>query len=140
MKNFLHQMSYSSRSLLVTIILSFYYTHQCIRVFAFFEVYSCYISNYLPDNNSLDIHIFSGSDDLGIHNLTSHELFRWNFRMAIFYTTKFYGDFWWRSMDRLRDFAVFDKKKNSQGSFWSKVFQCLLVVCKKRWFLDCQQD
>lgn len=74
MKIFIYQMNYTMiKNLLVTCILSFYFCHQCIQVFAAFEDYDCFISNNLPYNDYLRIHVFSGNDDLKYHNLTSSD-------------------------------------------------------------------
>lgn len=81
---------------------------QHSKVFAILESYDGYIANNLPDNSqALKIHIFSGDDDLGFHNLKVNEFFTWQFQMNFFGNTKFYGHFWWGNKER--GFAVFDK-------------------------------
>jgi hypothetical protein len=102
------KMSYTPmRNLYLIIIVSFYFA-QIMYVFAGGEKYSVYIANDLPDNDYLVIHVFSGDDDLKYHNLTFHEYFRWDFKMAAFDKTKFYGHFWWQKKHKERGFAVFD--------------------------------
>lgn len=80
---------------------------QQILVSGIFVDYDAYIVNGFRDNSKkFSVHIFSGDDDLGYHNLKVGEKFLWRFKMGL--TTKFYGHFWWGE-DKERELAVFDK-------------------------------
>jgi hypothetical protein len=83
-------------------------------VSAYLEQYDAYIVNGLPNNSQIfRVHIFSGDDDLGFHNLKVNEKFFWHFSKNFWNTTKFYGHFWWGDTKE-RSFAVFDQRISSK--------------------------
>ncbi|XP_028763943.1 S-protein homolog 5-like [Neltuma alba] len=54
------------------------------------------ITNDLGEGRVLNIHCKSKDDDLGIHNLSFHSTFEWEFRSNAFAAiTLFYCDMWW---------------------------------------------
>ncbi|KAI5648336.1 hypothetical protein M9H77_34341 [Catharanthus roseus] len=101
-------MAFTVTEHLFVLLLLFAYFAQYTQGFTLFKRYHVYISNGLPVNSQdLQIHVFSGDNDLGYHNLKVNEIFSWEFEMNLFQNTKFYSHFSWG--DKERSFAVFDK-------------------------------
>ncbi|KAI5648350.1 hypothetical protein M9H77_34355 [Catharanthus roseus] len=122
------------KNLFVAVVLLFYFT-QNTHVFAFLVHYDAYIVNSLPSNNpKLTIHIFSGDDDLGFHDLLVNQQFHWDFTSAAFDRTKFYGSFQWGQKNR--GFAVYDwKLANDHCGFQAQNNVCWWVVKEDGFYL-----
>jgi hypothetical protein len=95
-------------NLLFLFSLSFYLV-QITQVNAWGEGYEVHIVNGLPDNtNLLRVHVFSGDEERGYHDLHVNEDYYWHFKMGFFENTKYYAHFWWGTKER--SFAVFDSR------------------------------
>ncbi|KAL3520643.1 hypothetical protein ACH5RR_018792 [Cinchona calisaya] len=76
--------------------LSLLYSVKAKEVSAWGDKYHVHIVNGLPDNtNLLTIHVFSGDDDLGFHDLHVNDDYEWHFRTVLPGVTEFFGHFWW---------------------------------------------
>ncbi|KAL3523353.1 hypothetical protein ACH5RR_016187 [Cinchona calisaya] len=104
-------MSFTKTSIFLVslLVLSFYFAQATNYNDSWGESYDEYVVNDLNDyQNILRIHIFSGDDDLGYHDLKPYQGYHWKFRMKFPGITKFFGRFLWAGRDK--GFTVFDSK------------------------------
>ncbi|KAL8052050.1 hypothetical protein ABFX02_06G188200 [Erythranthe guttata] len=75
--------------------------------------YTIYVANSLPsDSPQLRLHCASKDDDLGFHNLTTGQIFKWDFCNSYIQNTLFFCHLWWGSKDRA--FVVFSSKHRNE--------------------------
>ncbi|KAM6565506.1 hypothetical protein CsatA_024634 [Cannabis sativa] len=68
------------------------------------------IYNKLDNGTLLTVHCKSKDDDLGSHDLSENQSFRWKFRINIYGTTLFYCRFTWKGGSKT--FNIFDAKRD----------------------------
>lgn len=85
------------------ILLSFGSVHNEIEAFVFMGRHKINVYNEL--GQVIRVHCASKNDDMGIHVLSSNQVFSWKFRVNFWETTLFFCRFWWGN--KTRSFDVF---------------------------------
>lgn len=66
------------------------------------------VSNLPPDTKPLELHCYSGDDDLGFHTLYPNQEYAWHFCLNFFTNTLFICHLWWEAKDK--SFEAFHQK------------------------------